>query len=209
MRRIASAISKIFHPIFSPLLAFLITAVGTKVSVFYRFEQMAYIFAVIFIVTVVFSMLSVIFLKWVGLVSHLEVNVRSERILPLIIGSIFIWGCSAFLNKIHYPISLVLFFRLAVILIVMGTFITLFWKISLHALGWGMLSAISLVINGLNGNSYFFIFPLILLISGIVASARLYLGAHNPMQIYCGYVLGFVGIIFGIAYQSILIHILL
>lgn len=201
LRRVASAISKVFHPIFSPLMAFVIIAISVNASAIYSYHQLMLIFLTIGLLTVVFPSLVVLFLKWMGLISHYELSRRSERILPLIVGAIFVWGCSSFLFKIHFPISLTIFFRLAVILILLATFITLFWKISLHALGWGILTAITLIVFGLRPSDYFFLFPIFLFISGVVSTARLYMGVHSPAQIYSGYALGFIGMFLGLVYQ--------
>ncbi len=209
MRQSASTISRIFHPMFLPLLAFIITALATRTYVIYSNHQLLLITSAIILITIGLPVLVIVFLKWIGLVTHIELNNRSERILPLIICSIFVWGCSELLYKIHYPISLVIFFRLAVILILIATFVTLFWKISLHGLGWGTLTSIAFIVAGLNGGSLFFIFPLTIFISGIVTSARLYMGAHTPTQIYTGYVLGIVGMLVGVVFQSSLMNFLL
>lgn len=208
-RRIASAISKVFHPIFSPILAFVITALATRTGAIYSYHQLLLIFATISLLTVGLPTLAIVFLKWVGLITHLELGNRSERLLPLIISAIFVWGSSSLLYKIHYPISLVIFFRLSVILVLIATFITLFWKISLHGLGWGIITSIAFIVTGLNDNSYYLIFPITIIISGIVASARLYMGAHTPSQVYAGYALGFVGMFIGVLYQALLISYLL
>jgi len=73
--------------------------------------------------------------------------------------------------------------------------ITFFWKISLHMAG------ISGVIGGLLILSIKFglgISPFLLIAivaAGFVASARLYLNAHNPSQIFVGFAIGFIPMI--------------
>ena len=204
MRNFARNISKIFHPIFLPLIAFLLIA--TEIYVNYSALQLFIIIGIILLLTIVFPIIVILFLKWVGLISQLELNDKSERIAPLMLSVIFIWGCSELLYRFNFPITLILFFRYASIIIVIATFITLFWKISMHALGWGILSAIALILFGFRDTPYFFLFPMIILISGLVSSARLYLNAHTQTQIYCGYSLGFFGMLIGLFYQSIIIN---
>ncbi len=206
MRNFARNISKIFHPIFLPLIAFLLTLVATEIYINYSAFQLFIIIGIIVLLTIIFPIIVILFLKWVGLISQLELNDKSERIAPLMLSVIFIWGCSEILYRFNFPITLILFFRYASIIIVIATFITLFWKISMHALGWGILSAIALILFGFRDTPYFFLFPVIILISGLVSSARLYLNAHTQTQIYCGFSLGFFGMLIGLFFQSIIIN---
>lgn len=206
MRKIARNISRIFHPTFSPLLAFFLTLIATDISSNYSPYQLLVIGAIITVLTIILPLSVVLFLKWVGLVTQIELNDKSERIAPLMISVIFIWGCSELLYRYNFPITLILFYRLASILIVIATFITLFWKISMHALGWGILSAIALILFGFRETPYFFIFPLVILISGVVSSARLFLNAHTQTQIYSGFTLGLFGMLIGLFFQSMIIN---
>ncbi len=206
MRELAHLFSKIFHPVFSPIWLFLIVSIGVQAFVLYSLVQMVYIFSIVSFLAVGMPILVILFLKWVGLISHLELNNRTERILPLVVGALFVWGASSFLHRINFPITMIMLLRLSVIVLVIATFITMFWKISLHALGWGVVSSVAFMMVGLTGSGYFFIFPITLFIAGLVATSRLYLGAHSPTQIYCGFGLGFIGLFTGVYFQAFWIN---
>ncbi len=72
----------------------------------------------------------------------------------------------------------------------MALLINLRWKISLHMIGLGGLSAFLLIITLTRQIN---LLPWILasvLASGIAGSSRLYLNSHSPSEIYAGYCVG-------------------
>ncbi len=70
--------------------------------------------------------------------------------------------------------------------------ISLFWKISAHMVGIsGVLGAIFTFIIKNELSQLFIPFILLLILTGIIAAARLKLNAHNPYQIIGGFLLGF------------------
>lgn len=71
-----------------------------------------------------------------------------------------------------------------------ATIITAYWKISLHAVGMGILTgAIFIYFTHLDNYPIWFI-PLLFLLSGIVFGMRMVLKAHDLLQLFAGYVLG-------------------
>jgi membrane-associated phospholipid phosphatase len=73
------------------------------------------------------------------------------------------------------------------------TVVTFFWKMSAHMTGLGGLLAVVWVMG-----SYFSTFSVVYLLllslglTGIVASSRLYLDAHRPVEVYGGLLAGFI-----------------
>ena len=79
----------------------------------------------------------------------------------------------------------------AIIIILLASIISKFWKISLHMLGVGgligVLVSLQYLYGGLSSMIIYF-----MLIAGITAMARIYLKAHNHSQIYVGFIVGFI-----------------
>jgi membrane-associated phospholipid phosphatase len=82
-------------------------------------------------------------------------------------------------------------FIAASLLVAALTIITIFFKISVHAAGAGCMIGFLL--------SIMLIFPehnlmwalvVIVLVGGLIMSARLYLNAHTPVEVYSGFALG-------------------
>ena len=64
-----------------------------------------------------------------------------------------------------------------------------FWKISLHLIGIGGVLGVFLALQIIKGGLLNLIVALIL-VSGILAFARLKEKAHSPAQVYAGFLLG-------------------
>jgi membrane-associated phospholipid phosphatase len=125
-------------------------------------------------------------------VSSIEMPSKKERSLPLFVNFICVCCCFFLLNKLFFfnhflsglfiGVMLTLFFALL---------ISRFWKISLHMLGAGGLLGILINLNILTGASFYIIIVWVF-ISGALAYARLKENAHTSLQIYTGFLLGFL-----------------
>lgn len=84
------------------------------------------------------------------------------------------------------------------VIIFVAAFITIMWNISLHTIGVGGLVGLLCTLRHepMIGDMALVLFPAMIVLAGLVGSARLYLKAHTPLQIYAGYALGFLGFIF-------------
>jgi hypothetical protein len=71
-----------------------------------------------------------------------------------------------------------------------GLLINLFSKISLHALGWGAFAASLTAIDIRLGADFHLHVVASILLGGIAGFARLRQQAHNPSQLYAGYLTG-------------------
>ena len=73
--------------------------------------------------------------------------------------------------------------------------INIFWKISVHMASIGAMLGLLIIANFANYLDSRLMIAGIILIAGIVASARLFANAHNISQIVSGFVLGFAWIL--------------
>ena len=76
--------------------------------------------------------------------------------------------------------------------------INVFYKVSLHMVGVsGALTAIMLLVFVSPSDlSYYFL--AMILLTGAVASARLYLGEHTIKEVYVGFLVGMFGQVYGL-----------
>lgn len=128
--------------------------------------------------------------KKIGFIGSLRKMQRRERILALMITGICIYSFSYVMKGWHTPITMQSFVFGASIMIFISLILSTFSRISLHSIGWGGLTALV---------SYFsfsqpdlsWLLGLVVLLSGLVGTARIYLDEHTPRQIYFGYLIGF------------------
>lgn len=209
MNLVAKLISWLFLPLLAPVYALII--------VFYSFntekdfflgnnlfllgdDQKNAILSLFFIFSFVGPAISVVLLRMSGQISTVMMDNRSERIVPSIMTNLFgISLLSILLWKMDmkFPGARYIFGLAAgsCSTVLMCTLITRKWKISLHAAGMGILVGflISYFYNMETFNLNYLLAAVI--ISGVVMSARLQLGAHDLKQLFAGFFVGTLNLI--------------
>jgi len=141
------------------------------------------------------------------MVPSMELKNTEDRIGPFIVTGVFYLSIFYFMYRApDIPTSFKSCFLGAVMGLFIAFFLNLFSKISLHGVGMGgLLASVVIIINqadishftvhmGLFGVQQFSLFSLLIftiLVCGIVGSSRLFLGAHEPKDLYGGFLVGF------------------
>lgn len=194
MRSFALVISVVFQPLLMPTLVFgmILFAVPEATSIPVEFKER--IFFLIVLCTLVIPMITIIGLRLSGAVKSLHMSEVNDRRVPFMITSLYFLLTTWFLfNK--SDIDPVLWLGMSIICasVMILTGISFFWKMSAHMIGVGGLLAVVLVLGNKFPN-FQVLYPLLgaLLLCGTVASARLMLQAHRPLEIYVGWAAGFL-----------------
>jgi membrane-associated phospholipid phosphatase len=141
--------------------------------------------------TLIIPIILLLILKYRGQIDSLQIEDPTQRTLPYIY-TLFCYGFWAYFLRVtlQLPVFLLLVVIGAIIALLAVTMINRKWKISAHLTGiGGLLGGIcSFALN-------YSVLPLglimgVLALSLILMYARLYLNAHTPMQIVCGFLLG-------------------
>ena len=137
-----------------------------------------------------------------NIITSMSLPDRKERIPVLIITLFYYLLTYYFLRKIHvtnldFLGAFMSFLTGGIILTALSLMITFFWKISIHAIGISGLAGAFLGFSELlfpiqNGGEITIINILLLILVGVVCSARIHLKAHSFLQIIGGITLGFV-----------------
>jgi membrane-associated phospholipid phosphatase len=150
-------------------------------------------YLLIFILTALLPVAFTLLMRSLGLISNLELSNNKERLWPMFVtGLIYALAAVYFYLKIQTNTLIVAILGGMTIAIAITAVITYFWKISAHAVGSaGAWCLVFLLV--IKYHDKVLLFPLLgfTLLCGLVLSARLYLGAHNPSQIGAGWLLGF------------------
>lgn len=152
--------------------------------------------------TFLLPLISIIFMKLIGLVSSLSLPSKQERIGPLIICIVFYtWFTINVYRNSDIPLLVGIFAFGSVIGLSISFLINIFTKISLHTVAWGGLMGLVVVmiwhfgfqtLSFLNWEVHIrLVFVLLLLLGGLISSARLLLSAHDTRDIYGGFLVGF------------------
>jgi hypothetical protein len=185
-------LSYIFHPIFIPLYAvlFLVYIHPSYFSGFADSTKLRTIFIVIQN-AIFYPLFCIALLKGVGFIDSIFLRSQKDRIIPYIAcGIFFFWLFLVFQKQLMYP-RILPSFILGIFLASSAALIAnIYFKISMHSIGLGGWAGLFMVIAGTN--TMLMTWPLagVLLISGVVCTARLIVSNHTPRDIYTGFFLG-------------------
>lgn len=206
MRTIAHAISFVFHPLLvmtyvailiafiNPYLFGVHHASDEQIVVKYILPVFAYTFIIPICLTAM--------MLFLGFIESIQMEDRKERIGPLIGVMTFYFLMSyTFYKNPEIPNACTIFMVGSSIGLAVAFFINNFSKISLHALGMGGLLGMVIITMmyfsygsftiGSISMSMNFLLMLVIIISGLVGTSRLLLEAHEPMDLYGGFFIGF------------------
>ena len=188
--KLTQLISIILHPIFMPLLALHLTLIVVPSLAFTVSQNLVLIYCIVIFCTIILPLISVFWLIQKGRVSSLEMSNHKERSLPLV--KTVIWmsvGYYLLENALFYTPILKAELLGAIIIILVAAIISKFWKISLHLLGIGGLVGVFIALQVIHG-ALLYLLILFILLSGILAVARIKQKAHNYAQVYAGFIVG-------------------
>lgn len=202
MRLFAKLISVVFHPLFMPLYAGLIILFSNLKQYTFGSLQFKHVFFQILILTLVFPLLMVLIMRGLNIISSFKIENKKERIFPFIGGLMFyLWGVLMFrpeskLAVIGDTVVASMFLGLF-ISVCLALFITIFDKISIHAISASALIALVLEIFNLTSVNLIVVLVAVIIIAGLVGTSRLILKAHNYNQVLFGYLVGYISMWLG------------
>jgi membrane-associated phospholipid phosphatase len=193
----------LFMPIFMPIYALLLVMYAPSQPFNISEDNSLFIFSnqnkvailsnyILFTVIAPIAMYS-IFLK-LNIIKTIQLDDKKERNMPMILMAIFCFllfytfnSIQVILPKYVYGLCLA-----GGIIIALFSLLNIYFKISLHATGVGILTGF--IFAYISEQLFFQLWILIfvLLVSGIVLSSRLYLNKHNPIELISGYFLSFI-----------------
>ena len=200
----ANLLSIIFHPLLMTSILFAILySVGSPVTLPVA-PAIKQFLLIIFLITFLIPLLSISFLRLTKTISSVYLVDRKERVIPFIFITVFYFTISfMFIYKQNITSGINLVFLTISILILLVTAITFFFKISAHAAALGGIVGFIM--------AYYLKSPELvsmewvlgsILILGLIMSARLYLNAHKPSEVYFGSLLGFITCFISIIFYS-------
>ena len=210
LRFLAQFISIIFHPLL--MLTYMLILLLLVNPYLFGVNDIAdknskILILRIFLSTFFIPAVSVVMLRFLGLVESLELKDKRERIGPYIITSIFyLWMFRNFLDNAQVPTAYTSCVLGATIGLFVAFFINIFSKISAHAVGMGGLLGMVVITmllfsydtftiqTGIFGTLQItmnMVLMITIILAGIVGTARLVLQAHEPLDLYGGFLVGF------------------
>jgi len=189
---IAKLISVLFHPLFVPIyfvwfLLFIHPLAFIGFSSLQKFQTLV----IVGINLTIFPLVSVLLLKALGFIESIYLKTQKDRIIPYIAcGIFFFWAFTVFKEQTKYPMILVVFILGIFLASSAALLANIYFKVSMHAIGVGCLLGIFAILFYNNNLSMAWPLALVLIVSGMVCTARLLLNTHTPRDVYVGLLIG-------------------
>ena len=203
LRFTARLFSFVFHPLF--ILTYMLIILLEVNPYFFGIQNKGAFVLLIFLSTFVIPAVAVLIMKGLDMIASLEMKSRTERIGPYIItGILYMWLFQNLLNNPEIPEAYKIFVLGATIGLFVAFFFNIFTKVSMHALGMGGLLGMTILTMLLFSYSSFEVnlgfiilemttsalLIIVILLTGIVCTSRLILGAHSIRDLYSGFIIG-------------------
>lgn len=197
LKILSTILSYLLHPLLTPTLIFAVVFYFCPMAVNLSPQLREKLLWMIFIITFIFPFLSTFILMYVMKrnfsITDMMMDDKKARFYPFLFTGFFYAAITyMFIQSGLDPNMIVIMGGIALSVLLVAV-ITYFWKISAHAVGiCGALGYVLVV-------SYYYPYELMLypltivaFLAGVLLSARLYLNAHTPAQVFSGALLGLV-----------------
>ncbi len=184
-------ISTILHPIVLPTLGVFIYFVFVSQSFEKRLQLI--VLGLVFTLTYLVPLLMLLLLKKFRFIKDFQVSTIKERRFPIIFMMLLLYFLGNSIIQIPTIRNLgILFFGTSLSLTCIYVLFSLKLKSSLHLVSMGNMIGFFLIMTNINSLSMLPIIILLILLSGILASSRMYLKAHTPIELLIGFSLGII-----------------
>jgi membrane-associated phospholipid phosphatase len=195
-------ISNLLHPLLMLTYAAILLVTCTYLSVLPTSAKWI-IVGEVFLLSCLLPILCILLLYKLKIVGHWALRDRTDRALPLLINAIAYGVCTWTLSRQGLPQWALSFYSGATVLAFLCWVISFWWKISAHAAGISGATMVTFILYSLFPLTFPLWLPLLLVcLTGLLCSIRVYLGRHTMAQVIAGTLLGLAVI----GAQYLLIH---
>jgi hypothetical protein len=186
IKKIASILSVIFHPLFLFFYLILYLVYFTDIFLIYRYSSHLWMFLLyVFLNTILIPLILILFYT-----RDLMMKDKENRTIPYVI-LIVVYCFMLFFFLKFYISALILRFLIGLIIgLLCLTIVNKYYKLSLHTFGMGTLLSFFIRIYFLQPTMIYYSLMGVILLAGIIGSARLILEAHSKEELLAGFGIG-------------------
>jgi len=191
VRLVGHLVSLVFHPLFIPsyIAAFL---VYVDPYAFAELDAKRKLFKLFFVVfsTAFLPLFSVLLMKQLGFIKSIFLRDQKDRIIPYIVCMIFYFWAWYVAKNLHDNPAFIAMLLAVFLSCIAGMMANIYYKISMHAIAAGALFILFLWMafsGSLATGTYL---SAVILITGLVCTARFIVSDHNSFEIYSGLLVG-------------------
>lgn len=208
MKSIALFLSVLFHPLLMATYGCALLFFGIQNTVYdflTPYENKWRITILVFAFSFVLPIINIFILYKLKRIPSFVLSNQNDRTYPYVLTALFYFGLFYLLSDINIWPSIKFFIIGAGLAIALTAIINLKYKISAHMVGLGGLLGVLIAVSNIIRFDMTVYYIVVILIAGIVGSARLVLKEHQPSQIYSGFILGLlVQLSLFVAFQKVI-----
>lgn len=190
MIKAARILSYLFHPLFMPLLS-MVLILETDTSIFLVHPGVkALSYFIVVINTILIPLLFTLGMQRKGLINTVEMDTGRERRMPYLLYLLMLIVTWFFLRKARLPELCYDMLEGAAVAVGITLLVNLRWKISAHMVGFGGFCATVFAWTLISETAAVWPLSVALLLAGLLGMARVYLQAHDLLQIITGFLTG-------------------
>ncbi|WP_290158899.1 phosphatase PAP2 family protein [uncultured Duncaniella sp.] len=193
MKKISEILSAVFSPLLVPTYGMVLAAFLTILRMLPS-NLLWTAIGITFVITCLVPVSAIVALYRSGVIKDPALNNRTERFIPYGVVVLCYLGCGFFFYKASAPFWLPMFVAGGALATVISTVVNCWWKISAHAAAMGGLVALVFRIVA----SHYALFNMnvwlsgVIIVAGLVMTARVYLSRHTLWQVLAGCANGFL-----------------
>ena len=145
-------------------------------------------------ITCILPLIFLSVLRHFKLVKDLHVEIREQRFIPYLFTALCYAVAAYYLYYCHSPQWFTMFMVGSALTVLLMALINLKWKISAHMAGIGGVIALiyQIHVQGLSAFDLFWLLCFIIILAGLLGSARLVRKRHDMWQVLAGVIVGFL-----------------
>jgi hypothetical protein len=190
--RLAKIVSGVFHPLFMPLYGLIILLTAPTFLHYLPVYVKNIVFLILLVNNVLIPLALLPFFRYRNVISSYNIEEKSERVMPLLTASILYCTTSFIVFRYQIPFFLKSFIFATSILSILVLMINFWWKISIHSVGAGAITATVFVLSLKMHTQLLWYLVAVILAAGLILTSRLKLNSHNPSQVWVGFLMGFL-----------------
>ena len=195
----ARIVSMVFTPFYLPFMGMVILFVFSYLSMFpwaYKLQ----VLTMVYLFTILLPTLMIhLYRRYQGW-NLIELGHKERRVVPYVISILCYFFCIYLMDLMHIPHFMGSILSAALFIQIVCALINVWWKISTHTAAIGGVAGSLFVFGEYFGFNPVWWLCLVLIIAGILGSARIILRQHSLAQVVAGFFVGVVCSVLGLIY---------
>ena len=186
-------LSYVLHPLLMPFYTVAVVMnLNTYIAYSVSPQAQRILLSLVFFTTAVLPVLTALILLQKGMIKTLHMDSLNERRFPFLSACAYYFFCYYLLQRMPVPRMLSLLVLGAAIAIFIAWAFSYSWKISIHMIGIGGFAGALYGLAQILNADLLPVIMMVVVLAGLLGTARLTSGSHTPGQILTGFVVGFL-----------------